>query len=408
VDTVEELFDVCKGLTALPLPAGDRVLIVTNSGGPGVMAADRAEEFGLDVTEPSPEAREALAEFLPPHCAFKNPIDLTVEATEETYRRSLLALIDEYDAALALNIAPAYLDSRPLAAGVCDAAERTEKPIAAAFLPARVVQEAVPILESRGVPNFTTGERAVTALRHMTRVAAAREQARPLPKPDDSRGRLPGGKRMLEHEAMAWLADNGLAVAPSRFATTPLQAVQAARDLGYPVVVKVVSPEILHKSEWGGVELRVETDSEVESAFARIAGRAEGHDFRGVVVYPMINAIEEILLGISVDPQFGPVVALGLGGIFTEVWRDVVLRVAPLDHREAGAMIRELRSLPLLTGARGRPPCDLEALADTLVNFSQLPFRYPQIREIDLNPFFLLADGLWVGDVRVIKRSVES
>jgi acyl-CoA synthetase (NDP forming) len=405
VHTIEELFDVCKGLTTLPVPAGDRVVIITNSGGPGVMAADRAEEIGLEVAEPSPAAREALAEFLPPHCAFKNPVDLTVEATEETYRRALLTLLDEYDAALALNVAPAYLDSRPLAAGVCDAAGQRSKPIAAAFLPAPIVREAVPILEAQGVPNFATGERAVAALRNMVRVARVRERARPLPEPDASRGPLPGGAVMLEHEAMAWLEENGMPVTPPHFAATPLQAVQAARALGYPVALKVVSPQIVHKSDWGGVQLRLRNDEEVERAFARVEWAAAGHDFRGVVVYPMIDAVEEVLLGISLDPQFGPVVAFGLGGIFTEVWRDVTLRVAPLDHREAAIMIRELRSLPLLTGARGRPACDLDALADTLVTFSQLPFRYPEVQEIDLNPVFLLPEGLWVGDVRVIKRS---
>jgi acetate---CoA ligase (ADP-forming) len=406
--TVEELFDLCKGLTMLPPPAGERVLIVTNSGGPGVMAADRAEEIGLDVAEPSPAARQALAQFLPPHCAFKNPIDLTVEATEETYRRTLLTLLDDYDAALALNIAPAYLDSRPLAAGVCQAAEASDKPIAAAFLPAPIVRAAVPILEARGVPNFATGERAVMALRQMVRVARNRGRARPRPVPDSPRDPLPGGETMLEHEAMAWLAENGIPVAPGRFAATPPQAVRAAHELGYPVAVKVVSPQILHKTEWGGVRLHLKADEEVVSAFAQVESRAAGHDFRGVVVYPMIDAVEEVLLGLSVDPQFGPVVAFGLGGIFTEVWRDITLRVAPLDRPEAEVMIRELRSLPLLTGARGRPACDLDALAETLVTFSQLPFRYPTIQEVDLNPVFLLSDGVCVGDVRVIKRSEPS
>jgi hypothetical protein len=166
----------------------------------------------------------------------------------------------------------------------------------------------------------------------------------------------------------------------------------------------VVSPQILHKSEMGGVALHIADDQGVRATFEGLRRAAAGSDFRGVVVYPMIDAVQEVLMGISVDPQFGPVVAFGLGGIFAEVWRDISLRVAPVDSVEAAAMIREIRSLPLLTGARGRPPCDLDALAQVLVTVSQLPFRYPEIAEIDLNPVFAREDGTLVGDVRVIRQ----
>jgi len=405
VHTVEELFDTCKAFSVLPPLGGKRVAIVTNSGGPGVMAADWAEELGLDVGEPSPAARERLAKFLPSHCAFRNPIDLTVEGSEENYRRTLLTLLDEYDAALALNIAPAYLDSRPLARGICKAAQESAKPVAAAFLPARIVAKAVPLLEACGVPNFSTGERAVTALSHMARYAAQRGARRPLPDPEPVRGPLPAAGQMLEHEAMTWLQENGIPVPIFRFAASAAEAAEAGREIDYPVAIKVVSPQILHKSDLGGVKLNVGDERAAGAAFDQLQRVAAGRDFRGVLVYPMIEALQEVLLGISRDPQFGPVLAFGLGGVYTEIWRDVSLRVAPVDGREAEAMIHEIHSLPLLQGARGRAPCDLEALAQVLVNFSQLPFRYPQVAEIDLNPVFLLPRGLVVGDVRVIKRS---
>jgi len=170
----------------------------------------------------------------------------------------------------------------------------------------------------------------------------------------------------------------------------------------------VVSPDILHKSDVGGVILSVGDDEAARSAFLRIRQAAEGKDFRGVVIYPMIRDAQEVLLGLSRDPQFGPVVAFGLGGIYTEVWRDVSLRVAPIDRAEAQAMIREIKSFPLLEGVRGRSPRDLDALADVLVEFSWLPFRYPEIGEVDLNPVFLLSKGLVVGDVRVISERKES
>ena len=404
VYTIEEMFDVCKGFVSLPKLQGDRVVIVTNSGGPGVMAADWAEDIGLRISEPSAAAREKLAEFLPPHCAFKNPIDLTVEGNEDGYRKTLLTLLEEYDAALALNIAPPYLDSVPLARGVCDAARESGKPVIASFLPARVVESAIDYLHENGVPNLATGERAVAALNLMARFQKLQANRLPPAAHDAVRGELPGQGQMLEHEAMAWLRDNGIPVPEFRFAATADEAAAGAVEIGYPVVVKVVSPQILHKSDVGGVRLNLRDDAAVRDAFQHMASIG-GAEFRGVVLYPMVRPVQEVLLGISRDPQFGPVVAFGLGGIYTEVWRDIVLRVAPIGREEAAAMIREIKSLPLLEGVRGQEPCDLDALADVLAQFSQLPFRYPDIGEIDLNPVFLFSDGLAVGDVRVIRRS---
>jgi len=414
VHKIEEMFDLCKGFLSVGLPKGQRIAVVTNSGGPGVLAADWAEQVGLDVAEPSPAVQARLAEFLPAHCAFKNPIDLTVEGTEEGYRETLLALLQEFDAVLALNIAPPYLDSMPLARGICDAAEQAagqgdgDKVVVASFLPEWVVEASVPYLEERGVPNFATGERAVVALKHMADYqahrASQRANSRSLPELPREVGRLPGAGQMLEPEAMAWLRDEGIPVPDFRFASTREEAVQGCREIGYPAVMKVVSPDVLHKSDCGGVVLNIRDDDAARAAFETIERAAAGKDFRGAVIYPLIRDAQEVLLGLSRDPQFGPVVAFGLGGIYTEIWRDVALRVAPVDRVEAAAMIREIKSLPLLEGARGQAPRDLDALADVLTTFSQLPFRYPDIGEIDLNPVFLLAEGLLVGDVRVIRR----
>lgn len=188
VYTIEEMFDLCKGFLYMPPLRGRRVVIVTNSGGPGVLAADRAEELGLEVAELSIAAKEKLSEFLPSHCAIKNPIDITVEGTEEGYRKTLLAALQEYDGALALNIATPYLDSVPLAKGVCDAAEQVGKPIVASFLPSQIVAEATTYLEEHGIPNFATGERAVTALARMANYKAGR---RPLPDVQGEQRQLP-------------------------------------------------------------------------------------------------------------------------------------------------------------------------------------------------------------------------
>ena len=441
VHTIEEMFDLCQGflyvgkLSQTPHAVGGlhgvgrlsqtphyvgglhgvgglRVAIVTNSGGPGVLAADRAEEVGLEVAEPSPAVKARLSEFLPAHCALKNPIDLTVEGTEEGYRRTLLTVLDEYDAALALNVATPYLDSVPLARGICDAARESGKPVVAAFLPGRIVAEAIPYLQEHGVPNFATGERAVAALARMAEYESRRAARGAFSPPSEGGAgggwaqQLPGSGPLLEPEAMAWLRENGLPVPDFRWTPTPEEAVQGCREIGYPAVMKVVSPDILHKSDCGGVVLGIRDDEGALAAFQAIRQAAAGKDFRGVVIYPLIEGSMEVLLGLSRDPQFGPVVAFGLGGIYTEVWHDVALRVAPIDQAEAESMVRQIKSFPLLAGVRGQPPRDLQALADALVRLSWLPFRYPEVGEVDLNPVFLFEEGrgLVVGDARVIRN----
>ncbi len=417
VASLEEMFDFCLGFTALPPVRGRRVVIVTNSGGPGVLAADRAEEVGLTVAEPSPALRERLSAFLPPHCGLSNPIDLTVEGTEEGYRRTLMTVLEEYDAAVALNIAPAYLDSVPLARGVVQAARESGKPVAAAFLPGPIVAEAVRYLREQGVPNFATGERAVAALARLAEYdAVRRDSASPrrllqtfVVRHEAQRSaafvvrhEAERSAVLLEPDLMAWLRENGIPVPPFRTAGSADEAVAAAREMGYPVVMKVVSPQILHKSEVGGVILGIGDDDAVRAGFARLAEIAAGRDFRGVIIYPFIRDAQEVLVGLFRDPQFGPVVAFGAGGIYTELLGDVVLRVAPVDRDEAAAMIRETRMAALLAGARGRPPGDLDALADLIARVSELPFLYPEIAEMDLNPVFVLPRGVLVGDARLI------
>jgi acetyltransferase len=455
VRSVEEMFDACKAFVSLPRGLGRKVAIVTNSGGPGVLAADRGEEVGLDVRQPDPAVREALSAFLPGHCALENPVDLTVQGTGAWYRRALLALLETYDAAVAINVSTPYLDHMDLARGVCDAAVEAasdgDKAVVAAFLPEQIVAESVAYLEERGVPTFATGERAVAALSLVTRYEpppGASHLAKPPLKCEAPESLSPGLEPPLKCEApeslgpglepplkceapeslgpglepplkceapeslspglepqsMAWLAQNDIPVPPFRFAESEAEAMAGCRELAYPVAMKIVSPKILHKSDVGGVILDVSGDEEARHAFRRLAEIGAGREFRGVILYPMIEEAQEVLLGLSRDPQFGPVVAFGLGGIYTEIWQDVALRVAPIERREAEAMVREIASFPLLEGARGQPRRDLDALADVLVRFSQLPFQYPGVQEVDLNPVFLFreGEGLLVGDVRVI------
>ncbi len=403
VESVEEMFDLCKGFVHLPPVRGKRVAIVTNSGGPGVLAADRAEEVGLSLPGPSERLREQLSRSFPTHYSLENPFDLTVEATEEHYRDTLVAVLQEYDAALAINVSPAYLDSIPLATGVCTAFQESGKPIVASFMAGRPIAPSLPHLKAGGVPNYASGERAVTVLAWMAEFENKKKLSESLPGIPEQIGMLPGEGQMLEPEVMTWLQQNGIPVPKFHFAGSLEEAVQASQEIGYPVVMKVVSPQILHKSDMGGVILGIRNGTQVKRAFKQLQGVAHGKDFHGVLLYPMIEGAQEVLVGLSRDAQFGPLILLGLGGIYTEVLRDIAMRVAPINRPQAEAMMRELKTFPMLEGIRGKMRSDIDALADLLVNVSRLPFLYADLQELDLNPVFLFETGLLVGDARAIR-----
>ncbi len=417
VKTVEEMFDLCKGFVSLPPVRGRRLVIVTNCGGPGVLAADQAEEVGLSLPEPGPDLRARLSALLPPYCSLRNPIDLTVEGTESAYREALRLALEsgEYDAALALNVNPAYLDSGPLARGVADAMASAGRPVAATFMAGRAARPAVAHFRSRGIPVYPTGERAVSVLARMAGYHEWQQASAARPPVGGGRsalGRTPStsglralaGARgvVLEPDAMAWLREKGYPVPEFRVARTRAEAVSACREVGYPAVMKVVSPEILHKSDVGGVVADIRDDASAEAAFEQITRAAAGRELRGVVVYPMVRGAREVLVGLTRDPQFGPVVAFGLGGIYTEVLRDVSLRVAPVDEAGALAMIGEIRGAPLLRGVRGEPPADITALARLIRDVSHLPDSHADLAELDLNPVFVLREGVTIGDARIV------
>jgi acetyltransferase len=402
VESVEEMLDLCQGLVSLPPLKGRRLAIIGNSGGFGVLAADKAEEVDLDVAEPSPGLKERLRTFLPSHASIHNPVDLTVEGTAASYRQALSEALREYDAALALYIGTPYLEAIPYAASIVKAAQESRKPVAVSLAVGSDIAGSLQLLQEHGLPNFISGERAVRTLGRIADYEQYRAGLRPLLPPPEALGSLPGKGPLLETEAMQWLKENGLPVPEFCLAASRTEAVAGCRRLGYPVVMKVVSPEIIHKSDHGGVVLDIDSDSAAGAAFDRIREAAQGKDFRGTVIYPMLKGGREVILGLSRDPQFGPVVVFGLGGIYTEVLQDIALRVAPVDYARAMEMIQSIRAFPLLQGMRGQKPVDLESLADTLARFSRLPFLYPEVQEVDLNPVFVFPEGLVIGDARLI------
>ena len=404
VDGIEEMFDVCRGLASFPPVRGKRVVIVTNSGGPGVLSTDAAEAVGLDLAAPSPTLRRRLAERLPSYCSLGNPIDLTVQGGEAEYRDVLSMALEEYDAAVAIDVNTPYLDAALVARGIVTAAKVTGKPVAATFMAGKTAAAALPVLIAGGVPDFPTGERAVAVLALLANDEARRLARRESFPPEPAESSLPGTDRVLsEPEAMDWLEHEGLPVPAHLFARTAKAAAEAARSLGFPVAVKAVAAGVVHKTDVGGVVLDVASKVGARSAFRELSERAKDLGFGGVLVVPMVRDAVEVLVGISRDAQFGPVVAAGLGGIAAEALRDISLRVAPIGEGEALGMLNELRGRALLGAFRGRPGRDLEALASLVARVSQLPFRYPDLMELDLNPVFALESGVVIGDVRVVR-----
>ncbi len=406
VEGIEEMFDRCRGFVSLPPIRGKRVAIVTNSGGPGVLTADAGAQVGLTLPRPSPKLSKRLAEMLPPFCARGNPIDLTVQGDEAGYREILSAVLEEYDAAVAIDVNTPYLDSAPIARGIVAAAARTAKPVAAVFMAGKTVASALPVLRRGGVPTFPTGERAVRVLGDMFRYRARQLPAELFPMPvERSEMSLPWSGQGLEPEVLNWLDTAGLPVLPRRWVHSAEEAAAAAEHFGGLVAAKTVASAALHKTDVGGVMLGLEGAEEAAEAYRDLERRTQRYGFQGSLIVPMVEHAVEVIVGVSNDAQFGPVVLVGLGGIYTEVFHDLALRVAPIGPQTANAMIEELRCAPLFQGARGGVPLDLEGLVRVMVRVSRLPFEYADVGQLDLNPVFLSGEGVTIGDARLIRAS---
>ena len=401
-ESLEDMFDLCKGFSCLPEIKGRKLLVVTNSGGPGVLATDKAEALGIEIPEPTVELKGKLGVLLPSYAGLRNPIDLTVEGTGQQYGKSAAIGLAEYDAALAIYVGTPYLKALPVAEALTAAAKETGKPVLTTLCVGSDMDEAAECLKNEGVPDFISGERAVKAISGMARYYSRRDVLRHTVSPAHACGAIGLEGPMSEPAAMDMLEKSGIPVPPHTFCETREAAASACAKLGFPAVMKVVSPDIIHKSDVGGVILNISSEKEAAEAFDRLRKVAEGQRFLGAICYPMLKGGREVILGLVRDPQFGPVVAFGLGGIYTEVLKDVVFRVAPVDKETAGEMIRSIKMFPMLAGARGQAPSDIDALAEAVAAFSQLPFKYPEIKEADLNPVLVFEKGVRVLDARII------
>ena len=407
VDTLKELFEVCKGFSLMPPMEGRKIAIVTNSGGPGVMTTDRADKLNMQVPETSPEVRTALAEFLPAYAGMKNPVDITVEGTGEQYGKAAQTMLREMDGSVVIYVGTPYLQSMPVAEQIVASSKSVGKPVCAVMQVGTDVAESIAYLQANGIPCYEIGEDAAFVLEKMAAYSEWKQSASDAScfAAAEPEGRLfETSNRLLEPEAMALLQKNGIPVPDYAFVRTREEAMAAAVARDTELVMKVVSPQIIHKSDVGGVILHISTPEQAGEAFDRLEKIGEGKDFRGAILCPMLKSGKEVILGLTRDSQFGPVVAFGMGGIYTEVLKDVTFRVAPVSEETAREMIGEIKMYPLLKGIRGETGCDLDALAKAIAAFSELPFRYPDLEEADLNPIFLYEDGLCAVDARILGK----
>jgi acetyltransferase len=413
VRTVEELFDVARGLASQPLPAGRRLLVVTNGGGLGIVATDAAREAGLTIGPLEPAVQASLRAVLPATASVANPVDLVGDADAARYGNALAAAGPCADAALIILTAQAATDAHGVARAVLGATRGWTIPVAAAFVGGARVAPGARALEEGGLPCYPFPEPAVGTLAGMALVAERqrrRPDAPPAGPPPAEAVRHLAGLRRAGVSRPGWLelapllAAYGIPAAAAELAATPAAVRAAAGRLGGPVVLKVVSPDIAHKTDVGGVVLGLATPEAAEAAAGELLRRVRAARpdaaVQGVLVQQTAPPGPELLLGVVRDPQFGPLVVVGFGGIYVEVLRDTAMRLAPVGADEARAMLDELRMAPVLRGVRGQAPVDRDALAETIVRFARLASDWPELTEIEVNPLIATAGGVVAVDAR--------
>jgi acetate---CoA ligase (ADP-forming) len=407
--TLEELFDVATVLAHQPVPGGRRVAIVTNAGGPAILAADACEANGLSVPVLEDATQQRLRALLPPAASVTNPVDMIASATPEQYRLALEAVAADpnVDSLIAIFIPPLVTEPDAVAAAIRSAAATMSKPIIASFLGTQGVRP-----QLAPVPSFAFPEAAATALAHVARYGEwlRRAVTTPEPMPEEIRNRVRTVVQELTAKGEGWVSPKecealltaaGLPVLQSRTAHTADEAVAAARALGLPVVLKATGKRILHKSDVGGVRLALASEQAVRDAFHALAGTL-GDALESVLVQPMVTGGVEMAVGGVNDPAFGPVVMCGTGGVLIDLLDDTAFAMCPLGDAEARALVERVKGRVRLRGFRGAPAADEGALRRLLVRASQVLHACPEIREMDLNPVMILPAGAIVADVRVL------
>lgn len=409
-DTMEDLFNYAIAFVEQPLPKDEGIAIVTNAGGPGILATDLVERLSLKVSEIKGETNEKLKKGLPAAASTGNPIDVLGDAGADRYAFAIEeALWDHGVHLVVVLLTPqAMTDSMATAdAMVRLHAKHSEKTMLAVFMGGEQVEGAAKHLKENGIPCFDFPEKAIRTADAIYRYQRYLKlpAEKPLNYPVDKKRvdaifkavRADNRKVLLPPEAADVARAYGISAPPCVLAEKADEAVKYAVEMGYPVVMKIVSPDILHKTDIGGVVLNITTSDLVRKAFAEIMEKSrKAHPeakIYGVSVDKMVPRGREMIIGMSRDPQFGPMIMFGLGGIYVNFLKDVAFRIAPVSQRDAEGIVKETKSNTLLKGIRGEPPADIKALQETILRVSQLVITYPEIAEMDINPILVYKEG---------------
>ncbi|MBU1247232.1 MAG: acetate--CoA ligase family protein [Proteobacteria bacterium] len=418
VDEVRTLFRLAQAFSTQPLPLGPNLAVITNSGGPGILAADACENSQLNLVRPSPATLDALRDALPPYASLYNPIDIIGDASAERYRVTLEAVAaDERVHCIMVLLSPtASVEIEATAQAVIDIHRRTEKPMFVCFMGAERIRLAQELFREAGIPCYGFPEQAVQALEAMYNYYQWQNRAFPVDvcfRRDKGRAervinaaRKLGLTELMDLKAMDLGAAYELPYPETVLARTSERAVRAAKKMGFPVALKVASPHIPYKTDVDGVALNLSGPNEVRQAFgditARAARRRNGSFITGCMVQSMAprNA-RDVMVEFRRDAQFGPLIRFGLGGVHTEVLNDWSKRLAPLTLNDAQNMVREITAYPLLRGVRGEESVDISAIEDVLLTVSQMAMDFPEIEDATIGPIMVNHDGALVVDMRV-------
>ncbi len=407
--SVQELFDYSVAFARQPLLLNDRIAVVTNAGGPGIMATDACERAGLQLASLEVETMDRLRAALPVAASVLNPVDVLGDALADRYSLALEAVGSDPNVGGVLVILTPQVMTQveETARVVGNLSQRIDKPVFGCFMGQETVEPGVGVLNRQGVPNYPVPERAVAAMAAMMKhrrwcerppvkletFEIDRERVRKVFEQVRAEGRVGIG----DAEAREIMEACGIPTPRSFLARTPDEAVRFADEIGFPVVIKIASPDILHKTDVGGVKLNIMTPTDVHDAFELLVYRANRYvpdaEIWGCLVQEMVLGGKEIIVGMNRDPHFGPLMMFGLGGIYVEALRDVAFRVAPFDRRDAHEMMSEIQAYNLLRGVRGERSSDLETTAEVLLRLSQMVVDFPKIAEFDINPLVVFEEG---------------
>jgi acetyltransferase len=418
VSSIDEFFDAAKAFSCCPIPKSPGVAIITNGGGPGVLASDASAECGVPLANLTTETIEALRKALPQESNIYNPIDILGDAKPSRYLQTLqITLADQNVGAVILLLTPQAMTEPEETANLINRLSlHASKPIISSFIGGKELSTAREKLKNGRTANFNSPETAVRAASNLIKfreIATSSEGASTQLRRAHNRAaflrieavRSEGRTALTEEEGKDVLRAYGIKTPRDIVVTRRDRVIQAAREIGYPVVMKVSSPDIAHKTDVGGVITSISNDRAAKNAFdqiyANINKRMPQARMGGVVIQEMVHG-EEVVVGVTCDPQFGPFITFGLGGLYVEVLKDVSHRLAPITVAEAKHMIAEVKSYPILLGTRGRKALDINAVADTIVRVSQISQDFEEIQEIEINPLMVQEDGCIAVDALVV------